>query len=106
MSQQSPELLVAFKELFYELQIEMEVGLVTPTSRDFVAGNGLDEEEFNRCYLRQPSLDAVNGQLELGQDLGIVSTPTYVVNGWVVQVPDEEWFPPFIKRLAAGEEPN
>lgn len=106
VSEQSSELLLPFKELFYDLQTEMEIGLVTPTSRDFVSGNGLDEEAFNQCYLRQPSLDAVHGQLKLGQDLGIVSTPTYVVDGWIVQAPNEEWFPAFIKRLAAGEEPN
>ncbi len=106
VSEQNSELLLPFKELFYELQTEMEVGLVTPTSRDFVAGNGLDEEAFNQCYLRQPSLDAVHGQLKIGQDLGVVSTPTYVVNGWIVQAIDDEWFPDFIKLLAAGEEPN
>ncbi len=106
VSEQSPELLLPFKELFYDLQTEMEVGLVTPTSRDFISGNGLDEQAFNQCYLRQSSLDAVHGQLEIGQDLGIVSTPTFLVNGWVVQAPDDEWFPDFIKRLAAGEEIN
>jgi protein-disulfide isomerase len=106
VNEQSSNLLLPFKEMFYELQAEMEVGLVTVTSRDFVAGNGLDEEQFNQCYLRPASLDAVHEQLRLGQDLGIAATPTYVVNGWIVQVPGEDWFPDFVQRLAAGEEPE
>jgi len=105
VSEQNPELMVPFKEMFYDLQTEMGVSLVTPTSRDFVAGNGLDEPGFDACYLKQPSLDAVHGQLALGQRLGIISTPTYVINGWVLQAVGEDWFAKMIERLAAGEEP-
>jgi len=48
----------------------------------------------------------LNGaQLTLGQELGVNATPTYFVNGWVVQGVEPEWFPGMIERLAAGEEP-
>jgi protein-disulfide isomerase len=105
VADQNPEMLIPFKELFYELQPEMGVSLVTPTARDFVAGNGLDEAMFNQCYLKQQSLDAVHDQLALGQRLGIISTPTYVVNGWMLQAVSEDWFTELIERIAAGEEP-
>ena len=105
ISAQSPTLLLPFKELFYELQTAMEISQVAPTSRDFVAANGLDEAAFSSCYLKQPSLDAVHRQLTLGQELGVNATPTYFVNGWVVQGVEPEWFPGMIERLAAGEEP-
>jgi protein-disulfide isomerase len=105
VSEQNPELMVPFKELFYDLQTEMGVSLVTPTSMDFVAGHGLDEATFNQCYLREPSLDAVHDQLALGQKVGIISTPTFLVNGWMLQAVSEEWFTEMIERLAAGEEP-
>jgi protein-disulfide isomerase len=78
---------------------------VAPTARDFVTANGLDEAAFTTCYLRGPSIDAVHRQLTLGQELGVNATPTYFVNGWVVQGVDPEWFPGMIDRLAAGEEP-
>ena len=104
VARQGADLLLPFKELFYSMQSEMEVSLVTPTSLDFVEGNGLDGEAFTSCYLREPSLAAVHGQMALGHELGVNSTPTYFVNGWKVQVPGESWFPAMIDRLIAGED--
>jgi protein-disulfide isomerase len=105
VAEQGAERLLGFKELFYELQRDMEVSLVTPTSLDFVAGNGLDEVAFRGCYLRDSSLQAVHSQLALGHRFNVNATPTYFVNGWAIQVPREEWFPGFIARLIAGDEP-
>jgi protein-disulfide isomerase len=104
VAQQNAPSLMLLKELFYSLQPEMEVALVTPTAVDFVNGNGLDETVFLSCYLMDPSLDAVHGQLSMGQDLLVVATPTFFVNGWKVQVPNEDWFREMIKRLIAGED--
>ncbi len=103
---QDPESLIPFKETFYTLQREMEVSLVTPTSVDFIAGKGLDEAAFRECYLREPSIAAVHKQIDLGQEMGIHSTPTYFVNGWKIQVPDGSWFPAMLERLKRGEEPQ
>lgn len=103
---QDPSLLLPFKELFYSLQPTMEVSLVTPTAVDFVQGNDLDEQRFTACYLRAPSLNAVHGQLELGQNLGVQATPTYFVNGWKVQVPGEDWFGGMVETLIAGHRPR
>jgi len=97
--------LIGFKELFYDLQREMEVSLVTQTSLDFLAGQGLDETAFRSCYLKNPSLAAVHSQLALGHEMGVNATPTYFVNGWLVQMPGADWFPGFVSRLANGEEP-
>jgi protein-disulfide isomerase len=99
------ELLIPFKELFYGLQREMEVPLVTPTAIDFVNGEGLDETVFRDCYLRASSLGAVHEQLALGHRVGVMATPTYFVNGWMIQMPAEDWFPDLIARLADGREP-
>ncbi len=105
VGQQTPELLMGMKELFYSLQKEMTVGDVTETSRDFVEGEGLDSEAFTACYLRQASLDAIHAQLGLGHRLGVNATPTYFVNGWMVQVPDDSWFQQMIESLIGGQEP-
>ena len=105
VAEQVPEKLIDFKELFYDLQRDMGVSLVTPTSVDFVAGHGLDETAFRACYLRDVSLQAVHEQLALGHRAMVNATPTYFVNGWMIQVPQEEWFSGFITRLLAGEEP-
>jgi protein-disulfide isomerase len=104
VAEQDVQSLVPFKELFYSIQPDMEISLVRPTTLDFVIGNGLDESAFGECYLEQPSLTAVHGQLALSQQLGVAATPTYFVNGWKIQVPTEEWFPKLIERLIAGED--
>jgi protein-disulfide isomerase len=105
VAEQRPDLLTSFKELFYSLQRDMEVSLVTPTAIDFVAGNGLDEDAFRACYLKGRSLDAVHGQIALAHRLGVNSTPTYFFNGWMVQVPDALWFPDFVNRLVGDGSP-
>lgn len=102
---QDPAQVIPFKELFYELQRDMEVSLVTDTSVDFVVGQGLDETAFRSCYLRTTSLDAVHRQLALGHQMGVNATPTYFVNGWMIQMPSDDWFPDLIARLAAGQDP-
>jgi len=105
VGQQQTQEVIGYKELFYVLQRDMEVSLVTPTSVDFVVGQGLDEKLFRDCYLRRESLDAVHAQLALGHRLGVNATPTYFVNGWMIQMVGDDWFPDLISRLAAGEEP-
>jgi hypothetical protein len=105
VAEQDPKQLVDFKTLFYDLQRDMAVSLVTPTSLDFVAGQGLDEDAFRACYLRDRSLQAVHAQLALGHRVGVLATPTYFVNGWMIQIPEPDWFPDLVSRLAAGKEP-
>ncbi len=105
VSDMSPKLLPQFKETFYGFQNDMELSLVTPTSVDFVVGQGLDEEQFLECYLKPVSLDAVHAQMGFGNSLGISSTPTYFVNGWMVQVPDPLSLDQLVAALVAGEEP-
>ena len=105
IGEQDPEKVIPFKELFYDLQRDMEVSLVTDTAVDFVVGQKMDEEIFRGCYLRGSSLDAVHRQLALGHRVGVNATPTYFVNGWMIQMAGQEWFPGLIARLAAGQDP-
>ncbi|MEN8165144.1 MAG: thioredoxin domain-containing protein [Acidobacteriota bacterium] len=105
VSEMSPTLLPQFKEDFYSLQNDMELSLVTPTSVDFVVGQGLDEQRFRECYLKSTSLDAVHAQMAFGNALGIYSTPSYFINGWEVRAPDALTLDLLVKALLAGEEP-
>ncbi|NIA11600.1 MAG: thioredoxin domain-containing protein, partial [Nitrospiraceae bacterium] len=105
VASQNPVKLIPLKEQFYSMQREMDVSQVAPVARDFVAGNGLNEKAFSSCFLEKPSLDAVNRQIGLSQDLGVMATPTYFINGWQIQMPAKDWFLPMIQRLIAGQEP-
>ena len=105
VAQQKPQALIGLKETFYDLQKDMEVALVTPTAVDFVSGQGLDEAVFRSCYLRDESIGAVLRQLSLASFMSVQATPTFVVNGWMIQVPSDAWFPDLVKRLIEGQEP-
>jgi len=105
IAQQNPTLVTPLKELFYSLQSDMTVLDVTPTAHDFAVGQGLDEQAFDACYLEDPSIDGVHEQIELANILGVNATPTYFINGWRVQMPDESWFNPMLERLVSGREP-
>ncbi len=105
VARQQPALLNPLKELFYSLQKEMEVAEVTETTLDFATAHALKEEGFKSCYLKAPSLDGVHAQMALGHRLGVQATPTYFVNGWMVQVPETSWLEPMIASLLAGQEP-
>ena len=45
---------------------------------------GLTEEEFEACTQNQEALDAVNAQEAEGQELGVRSTPTFFINGEMI----------------------
>ena len=91
-----PDRLVALKEEFYRLQDSMTFDGVDPAAIGFLAQQSLDEKNFRACYLKDPSVDRVLRQLELGYRLGVFGTPTYFANG--EQLP---WGEPevFAKRL-------
>jgi len=105
VAEQDPQALIPLKEAFYSLQREMEVSEVTPTAVDFVEGHDLDEVKFRECYLKEPSIAAVHAQMALANRLNVHATPTYFVNGWMVQLPEESWLPDLLNRLLAGEDP-
>lgn len=106
LSQQDVKHLTDFKEHFYNLQQNMEVSMVRGTASDYVAGLGLDPGSFAACYLKEDAIKAVHHQMAMGSSLGIQATPTYILNGWMVQSPDASWFPELAKTLISGDEPS
>jgi len=76
-----PDRLIALKEQFYRLQDSMTLDSVDPAALGFLAEQGLDEKSFRACYLKDPAVDRVLRQLELGYRLGVFGTPTYFANG-------------------------
>jgi Thioredoxin len=93
-----PDQLLNLKEEFYRLQDTMTVETVDDAVFGFLDQRQLDEKSFRACYLKDPVIDAVLKQIELGQRLGVFGTPTYYANGEVLPVSREEWF---AKRLQA-----
>ncbi len=95
---QWPTLLIPLKEEFYRLQDTMTVNGVDPALWGFLAQHALDETTFRACYLMDPAITTVLGQLDLGYRIGVTGTPTYFANGEPLPWGEAEWFE---KRLAA-----
>jgi 2-hydroxychromene-2-carboxylate isomerase len=76
----------------------MTLDSVDPAALGFVAEQNLDEKNFRACYLKDPAIDRVLRQLELGYRLGVFGTPTYFANGEQVPWNEAEIF---AKRLQA-----
>lgn len=73
--------LLAFKDEMYRLQDAVTVDTVDDAIFGFLLQQSLDEKAFRGCYLKDPAIDRVLAQIELGQRLGILGTPTYFANG-------------------------
>jgi len=93
-----PDRLVPLKQEFYRLQDTLTVESVDTAVFGFLSQQGLEEAKFRACFLRDPAIDAVLRQLELGYRLGVFGTPTYFAGGESLPWGQAEWF---AKRLQA-----
>ncbi len=93
-----PDRLGELKEECYRLQDTLTVETLDDVVFSFLDSRGLDKAKFLTCYLKDPSVDAVLRNLDLGYSVGVTGTPTYFVNGEPVAWGEAEWFS---KRLEA-----
>jgi protein-disulfide isomerase len=93
-----PDKIIALKEEFYRLQETLSVELVDPAVFAFLAEHNLNAGKFRACYLKDPAVNTVLRQLDLGYRLGVTGTPTYYANGEAMPWGEPEWTS---KRLAA-----
>ena len=96
-----PDRLVALKEEFYRLQDSLTLDTVDPAAIGFLAQQSLDEKTFRACYLKDPSVDRVLRQLELGYRLGVFGTPTYFANGEQLPWGESEVFAKRLQGIVA-----
>jgi protein-disulfide isomerase len=102
-----PGHLLDLKEEFYRLQGNLSFETVDPTVFGFLAEYNLDKDRFLACYLKDPAIDTVLKQMELGYRMGAIGTPTYYVNGESVPWGDPEIFRKRLEAiLAAGGRPE
>jgi protein-disulfide isomerase len=87
-----PDKLLPLKEEYYRLQDSLTVAAVDKAAQGFLAQQALSEKTFSDCYMKDPSVDAVLRQMDLGQRLGVTGTPTYYCNG-EISVANTEWMP-------------
>lgn len=76
---------------------------------DFAATAGVeDADSFNSCITKESdSFSLIGDGLKFGQDLGIKSTPSIFINGWLYSIPpDQQTLEKLIKEFVAGKTPE
>jgi len=90
VGQQDEALVLALKEEMYRLQSTLTPSTVDDAAFAFVTQRGLNEAAFRACYLKDPAIDRVHAQMGLAQRMGVMGTPTYFVNGEMINLADTE----------------
>jgi 2-hydroxychromene-2-carboxylate isomerase len=81
----------------------MTLEAVDPAVSGFLSQQGLDQSRFNACFLKDPAIDTVLRQIELGYRLGVFGTPTYYANGEQLPWGEPEWFGKRLQAIIAAK---
>jgi hypothetical protein len=76
-----PDKLLAFKDEMYRLQDSMTVATVDEAALGFLDQHALDKTKFLASHMKDPVIDRILLQMDLGHRLGVFGTPAYYVNG-------------------------
>lgn len=81
LGQKDRSLIPAFKDFMFARQSEIRLESVDNAIFAFLSQRRLDEGDFRRCYMAEPSLQKVLEDLSLGYRLGVLGTPSYFAGG-------------------------
>lgn len=85
--QKDPALFFRWKGSVYNRQEQMDVASLDSFALDFAESSGFTESEFQACYLSPRISERILSDLAEGFVAGVRSTPTYIVDGVLVN-----WF--------------
>ncbi len=99
LSRTSPDLVFKFKELCYEHQDTLTVAGIDEQAFNFVDASGISRDSFVSCYLKDASFAAIRRDMEEGGRLGVMSTPTYYLNGVEIYWLPDDVMEEYLKTL-------
>lgn len=94
-----------YHDLLYENQNGENRGTFSKDNLKLFAGAlGLDEDQFNECLDSGKYTEIVNQEKQIGQQLGVRSTPSFIINGtFVVGAQPFESFQQVIETMLESE---
>ncbi|MEO6324354.1 MAG: thioredoxin domain-containing protein [Thermoanaerobaculia bacterium] len=98
LSQRDPELFFRWKGNVYNRQETLGVEAVDAFAFDFAEANGVKVEDFSACYLQPVSSARILADLGEGYQVGVRSTPTYVVDGVLVAWFTDDLMEEFLRK--------
>lgn len=102
LSRVNPDLVFKFKALCYEHQDTLTVAGIDEQAFNFVDASGVPRDSFLSCYLKEASFAAIRRDMEEGGRLGVMSTPTYYLNGVEIYWLPDEVMEDYLKTLLAA----
>jgi protein-disulfide isomerase len=102
LSKTSPDLVFKFKKLCYEHQETLTVAGIDEQAFNFVDASGVPRNDFVSCYLKEASFAPIRRDMDEGVRLGVMSTPTYYLNGVEIYWLPDEVMEDYLKTLLGG----
>jgi len=93
------EAMFRFKKAVYARQETMTVTGIDELALTTAEAEGIASADFLACYLREDSFARVKKDLEEGYRLGVISTPTYYVNGTEIAWVEDKVMEDFLRTL-------
>ncbi len=77
---QKPALFWKLHDYYYGSTQRLSRENILAKTQEQIAGDGIDKDRFNKCYLEQETAPVIKQGLNEGRSLGIRGTPSFVVN--------------------------
>lgn len=99
LSHYNPNYVFQFKKLAYENQDTLTVAGIDELAVNFAEANNVPKGEFLSCYLHDASFATVRRDMDEGGHLGVISTPTYYINGVEIYWLPDDVMEEYLKTL-------
>jgi len=94
-----PPALFRFKEQVYARQESLTVSGIDELAVTTAEAEGVSASDLLSCYLKEDSFSRVRRDLEEGYRLGVISTPTYYVDGTEISWVEDKVMEDFLRTL-------
>lgn len=97
-----PELFARWKSNVYKQQDTLSVAAVDTFALDFALANDIPREVFSACYLQQKGNQKILADMTEGFTLRVRSTPTYFIDGVMVNWFADDLMEEFLRKTYMG----
>jgi protein-disulfide isomerase len=102
LSRTNPDLVFRFKSQCYQSQETLTVAGIDQLAFDFADAAGIPRSAFIGCYLQPASFAPIIRDMEEGGRVGVISTPTYFLNGVEIYWLPDDVMEDYLKSLLAA----
>jgi protein-disulfide isomerase len=95
--EKDPALFLSWKSAVYSRQETLSIDALDAFAFDFAQSNGISPDALGSCYMKPAATERILADLGEGFSLGVRSTPTFFVDGVLIQWVDEDTMEEFLR---------